>query len=143
MTNPNEPDRERALSDADKQRISARLGPRVRDRLETEQFDYILLDINMPEPNGFKVCREIRGRSPVPIMMLTVRNAEEDLLEPYSPTWAASVGVPDARIEFLRYEDGTVQNTLELRRDLVRVMRRLRPWISPRKRSWSTTVILG
>ena len=28
--------------------------------------DLVLLDINMPEPNGLRVCREIRGRSPVP-----------------------------------------------------------------------------
>jgi DNA-binding response OmpR family regulator len=42
--------------------------------------DLVLLDINMPEPNGLQVCREIRGRSPVPIMMLTVRDIEEDLI---------------------------------------------------------------
>lgn len=45
--------------------------------------DLVLLDINMPEPNGLKVCREIRGRSPVPIMMLTVRDVEEDLIEAF------------------------------------------------------------
>jgi DNA-binding response OmpR family regulator len=45
--------------------------------------DLVLLDINMPEPNGLKVCREIRGRSPVPIMMLTVRDVEEDLVEAF------------------------------------------------------------
>jgi DNA-binding response OmpR family regulator len=45
--------------------------------------DLVLLDINMPEPNGLQVCREIRGRSPVPIMMLTVRDLEEDLVEAF------------------------------------------------------------
>lgn len=45
--------------------------------------DMVLLDINMPEPNGLRVCREIRGRSPVPIMMLTVRDVEEDLIEAF------------------------------------------------------------
>jgi len=45
-----------------------------------EQPDFVLLDINMPEPNGLEVCRGIRGRSSVPIMMLTVRDQEEDLL---------------------------------------------------------------
>jgi len=45
--------------------------------------DLVMLDINMPEPNGLKVCREIRGRSPVPIMMLTVRDVEEDLIEAF------------------------------------------------------------
>lgn len=47
---------------------------------EQETPDFVLLDVNMPEPNGLEVCREIRSRSPVPIMMLTVRDQEEDLL---------------------------------------------------------------
>jgi DNA-binding response OmpR family regulator len=47
---------------------------------EHETPDFVLLDVNMPEPNGLDVCREIRNRSPVPIMMLTVRDQEEDLL---------------------------------------------------------------
>lgn len=42
--------------------------------------DFILLDINMPGPNGLEVCREIRSRSTVPIMMLTVRDQEDDLI---------------------------------------------------------------
>jgi DNA-binding response OmpR family regulator len=50
---------------------------------ERDSPDLVLLDINMPEPNGLQVCREIRGRSPVPIMMLTVRDVEEDLVEAF------------------------------------------------------------
>ena len=42
--------------------------------------DFILLDINMPGANGLEVCREIRARSTVPIMMLTVRDQEDDLV---------------------------------------------------------------
>jgi DNA-binding response OmpR family regulator len=42
--------------------------------------DFVLLDINMPGPDGLQVCREIRRLSSVPIMMLTVRDQEEDLL---------------------------------------------------------------
>jgi DNA-binding response OmpR family regulator len=40
----------------------------------------VLLDINMPAPNGLEVCREIRSRSLVPIMILTVRDLEDDLV---------------------------------------------------------------
>jgi len=47
---------------------------------EQEAPDFVLLDVNMPELNGLEVCREIRCRSAVPIMMLTVRDQEEDLL---------------------------------------------------------------
>src|SRR5262245_61413297 len=42
--------------------------------------DFVLLDVNMPEPNGLLVCREIRSRSSVPIMMLTVRDDEDDMV---------------------------------------------------------------
>lgn len=45
-----------------------------------ETPDFVLLDVNMPAPNGLDVCRDIRRRSSVPIMMLTVRDQEDDLL---------------------------------------------------------------
>jgi DNA-binding response OmpR family regulator len=47
---------------------------------ERETPDFVLLDINMPEPDGIVVCREIRAQSRVPIMMLTVRDQEDDLV---------------------------------------------------------------
>jgi Response regulators consisting of a CheY-like receiver domain and a winged-helix DNA-binding domain len=47
---------------------------------ERETPDFVLLDINMPEPDGLTVCREIRSHSQVPIMMLTVRDQEDDLV---------------------------------------------------------------
>ena len=43
--------------------------------------DLVLLDINMPGANGFDVCARIREQSTVPVMMLTVRGEEEDLVK--------------------------------------------------------------
>jgi len=40
--------------------------------------DAILLDVNMPGMSGLETCQEIRRHSDVPILMLTVRNAERD-----------------------------------------------------------------
>ena len=40
--------------------------------------DAILLDVNMPGMSGLETCKEIRRTSDVPILMLTVRNAEHD-----------------------------------------------------------------
>jgi len=40
--------------------------------------DLILLDINLPEESGFAVCREIRLQSRVPILVVTVREADID-----------------------------------------------------------------
>lgn len=46
-----------------------------------EAPDLVLLDINMPGANGFEVCARIREQSSVPVMMLTVRGEEEDLVK--------------------------------------------------------------
>ncbi len=58
-------------------------GETALQAFQRDSPDLVLLDINMPEPNGLQVCREIRGRSPVPIMMLTVRDVEEDQVEAF------------------------------------------------------------
>ena len=47
---------------------------------ESESADLLVLDINMPGLSGFQVCEAIRARSRVPVMMLTVRGEEEDLV---------------------------------------------------------------
>lgn len=43
--------------------------------------DIILLDLNMPGMDGLEACRQIRESSDVPIIMLTVRNAERDKVQ--------------------------------------------------------------
>ena len=44
----------------------------------TEQFDIIILDIMMPELDGFSACREIRKSQQTPIIMLSARGEEYD-----------------------------------------------------------------
>lgn len=48
--------------------------------LEKEPFDIVLLDIMMPEMDGWELCREIRTFSDVPIIMLTAREQQEDII---------------------------------------------------------------
>jgi DNA-binding response OmpR family regulator len=45
-----------------------------------EQPDLVILDINLPGGSGFEVCSAIRRESRVPIMMLTARGEEQDLV---------------------------------------------------------------
>jgi two-component system, OmpR family, response regulator CpxR len=42
------------------------------------QFDLILLDVMLPVLDGFEVLRQLRRRSPVPVIMLTARNSQQD-----------------------------------------------------------------
>ena len=41
-------------------------------------FDLLVLDIMMPGRSGLDICREVRARSPVPIILLTAKDAEVD-----------------------------------------------------------------
>lgn len=45
------------------------------------KIDLVILDVMMPEMNGWEVCREIRQESKVPIIMLTAKNGENDELQ--------------------------------------------------------------
>ena len=45
---------------------------------DAERPDLILLDLMLPKKNGFEVCRDIRAKSRVPIIMLTARDEEPD-----------------------------------------------------------------
>jgi len=47
-------------------------------RFAEEPADLVILDVAMPPPDGFEVCRRIRETSAVPILMLTVRDATVD-----------------------------------------------------------------
>lgn len=56
----------------------AKTGDEALERFRANRFDLVLLDMNMPGLSGLETCREIRGSSDVSIIMLTVRNTEED-----------------------------------------------------------------
>lgn len=49
-------------------------------RWEEENPDLIILDVNLPKMDGFEVCRRIRERSTTPIIMLTVRGEDDDIV---------------------------------------------------------------
>lgn len=68
----------------------------IEEALRT-RFDIILLDLMLPGKSGWEVCRELRERSDVPIIVLTARTEEADrvlglelgaddyLVKPFSP----------------------------------------------------------
>lgn len=58
--------------------FEARNGEEALEIFRATPPDIILLDVNMPLMDGLETCREIRRSSDVPIIMLTVRDAERD-----------------------------------------------------------------
>jgi DNA-binding response OmpR family regulator len=60
--------------------VKASDGPSAIKAFDSEAPDLVILDINMPGASGFQVCEAIRTRSRTPVMMLTVRDEEEDLV---------------------------------------------------------------
>jgi two-component system catabolic regulation response regulator CreB len=53
-------------------------GGEALNLLAREAFDLVVLDIGLPDMNGFEVCRRIRMTSSVPILFLTARSEEVD-----------------------------------------------------------------
>lgn len=53
-------------------------GEAAVEKARRAPFDLVILDIMLPKLDGFSVCREIRSRSSVPILMLSAKEAEVD-----------------------------------------------------------------
>jgi two-component system KDP operon response regulator KdpE len=59
----------------------ARSGEEALEKLRTERFDLVLLDLNMPGMGGLAACRAIRADPDIPIIILSVRDAEKDKVQ--------------------------------------------------------------
>ncbi|HEY0248097.1 MAG TPA: response regulator transcription factor [Gryllotalpicola sp.] len=58
----------------------AETGPDALSAFDRDGADLILLDLMLPGMPGTEVCREVRGRSNVPIIMLTAKDSEVDIV---------------------------------------------------------------
>jgi DNA-binding response OmpR family regulator len=58
--------------------VSAVDGREALDRFAEQRFDLVVLDIMLPKIDGIEVCRRLRARSQVPIIMLTAKGDEID-----------------------------------------------------------------
>ena len=57
---------------------SALDGSEALQRFDEGRFDLVVLDLMLPRRDGVEVCRELRQRSQVPIIMLTAKGSESD-----------------------------------------------------------------
>lgn len=105
----------------------AGIGSAGLDILKVENVDLVILDVGLPDINGFEVCKVIRKSSDVPIIFLTARGEEIDrvvgleiggddyVVKPFSPReLVARVKVILKRLSVNDDKNNTVQQTFSL-----------------------------
>ncbi|MDP2953633.1 MAG: response regulator transcription factor, partial [Chloroflexota bacterium] len=60
---------------------AAHTGAEALAMLEDNGPDLVLLDVMLPDLDGFEICRRIRAKSDVPIILLTARGQKEDVIK--------------------------------------------------------------
>ena len=58
--------------------VQATDGRQALERFDEQQFDLVVLDLMLPKIDGLEICRRLRSRSSVPIIMLTAKSEEID-----------------------------------------------------------------
>ena len=60
--------------------VEASTGTQAVERFDADSFDLVLLDVRLPGLNGFDVCRHIRRKSNVPVIMVTAQQDSHDVV---------------------------------------------------------------
>jgi two-component system KDP operon response regulator KdpE len=85
-------------------------GERALQLLETEEPDIVLLDLMLPGADGFELCRRIRERSSVAVIVVSARGGERDKVT------ALNVGADDYMTKPFSVEELLARITATLRR---------------------------
>jgi two-component system KDP operon response regulator KdpE len=85
-------------------------GRRALQLLETEEPDIVLLDLMLPEADGFDLCRQIRERSAVAVIVVSARGGERDKVT------ALNMGADDYMTKPFSVEELLARITATLRR---------------------------
>ena len=85
-------------------------GPSSLRALDTENPDIVLLDLMLPDTDGFELCRQIRERSPVGIIVVSARGGERDKVN------ALHLGADDYMTKPFGIEELLARITATLRR---------------------------
>jgi DNA-binding response OmpR family regulator len=86
-----------AFRNAGFETVAVTNGTQALAAIEQQRFSLLVLDIDMPPPNGLAVCTAVREHSHIPVLMLSARDREDDqvralevgadayLTKPFSP----------------------------------------------------------
>lgn len=61
--------------------VSAQNAAEAIERVKSDKFDLAVLDINLPDRNGFDLCKEIKLVQDIPVIFLTARDLESDVMK--------------------------------------------------------------
>ena len=81
--------------------VSALDGDTGVEMVDTESPSLVILDVGLPDMDGYTVCQEIRRFSDVPIIMLTVRDKESDIVKGLQVGADDYIAKPFRPIEFM------------------------------------------
>ena len=52
----------------------------TRQKLNQEKIDLVLLDVSLPDGNGFDICKEIKQKQDIPVIFLTAQDEETSVV---------------------------------------------------------------
>lgn len=63
------------------QAVQAHDAAMALQKIGESSFDLVILDVNLPDGDGFKLCKKIRSTQDIPIVFLTARDLEADVMK--------------------------------------------------------------
>lgn len=51
------------------------------EKIQNESFDLMILDVNLPDGDGFELCKKVRATRDIPVVFLTARDLEADVMK--------------------------------------------------------------
>ena len=60
--------------------ISAKTAKESKEKLDNKNIDIVLLDVSLPDGNGFEICKEIKEKNDIPVIFLTAQDEETSVV---------------------------------------------------------------
>ena len=60
--------------------ISAKTAKESKEKLDNKSIDIVLLDVSLPDGNGFEICKEIKEKNDIPVIFLTAKDEETSVV---------------------------------------------------------------
>ncbi|NLJ73178.1 MAG: response regulator transcription factor [Syntrophomonadaceae bacterium] len=105
---------------------SAKTGDEGLDKIVENEYDLVLLDVMLPEVDGFTICKELRKDSDVPIIFITAKHNEQNRLYGYNLGCDDYVSKPFSLAELYAKVMALIRRSKGLIRDEVMTLGKIR-----------------